>query len=332
MRRLGSARVTCRGGAGSDVRVWGACAAQCWGEAGTTKMATSNSLDEVLSTDVDPSAVTAIVGSLQTQFAASAKTAANQPVNGSENGGVTNKTAVFGEGITNCSNIGVKGPAVSSSAVLTGKVVCGVGGVGQAQQAPGGPAVVQASRGGNATQQERREAALTCVRGAAGVKPVYGAAPTPMTGAQGTQVVNGGVSGAGTGAAPQGSLHTQLALKGLTKVVTAAGSVGQTAVIMSKPGTVTAVPSTVTPGTVPLPQGMQIINMRPGQALKTSQGTTIAPRMILNQAQVLPAGIRAGQPGVGLHSLSVVYFISLLASYPKPCMVHIYILYIQVGM
>ncbi|XP_042223961.1 transcription initiation factor TFIID subunit 4-like isoform X2 [Homarus americanus] len=261
-------------------------------------MATSNSLDEVLCTDVDPSAVTAIVGSPETQLAASAKTAANQPVNASVNGGINNNVTVVVESRTNCGKIGVRGPAVSSGAVLAGKVVSGVGAgqcIGQTTVRAG---VVWGDAGGGASLQGGPQVSLSTSKGAAaGVKPVYGVAPTPMTGAQGTQVVNGGVTGAGTGGAPQVSLQAQLALKGLSKVVTAAGSVGQTAVIMSKPGTVTAVPSTGAPGTVPIPHGMQIINMRPGQAIKTTQGTTIAPRMILNPAQVLPAGIRAGQPG-----------------------------------
>ncbi|XP_071535114.1 transcription initiation factor TFIID subunit 4-like isoform X2 [Panulirus ornatus] len=263
-------------------------------------MATSNSLDEVLCTDVDPSAVTAIVGSLETQLAVSAKTAANQPVNASVNGGINNSATVVVEGRTNGGKIGVRGPAVSSGAVFAGKVVSSVGAgqaVGQVLQTTADTGVVQGGSGAGAALQGGAQVSQFISKGAAGVKPVYGAAPTPMTGTQGTQVVNGGVTGAGTGGAPQVSLQTQLALKGLTKVVTAAGSVGQTAVIMSKPGTVTAVPSTGTPGTVSIPQGMQIINMRPGQTIKTTQGTTIAPRMILNQAQVLPTGIRAGQPG-----------------------------------
>ncbi|XP_069164935.1 transcription initiation factor TFIID subunit 4 isoform X1 [Procambarus clarkii] len=264
-------------------------------------MATSKSLDEVLCTDVDSSAGTTIVGSLETQLAAASKTAANQPANASVNGGITSNATVVGEGRTNCSKIGVRGPAVSSGAVFAGKVVSGVGagqGVVQVVETAGGAGVVHGNAGGGAALQGGAQLSHITKGAAAALKPVYGVAPTPMTGAQGTQVVNGGVTGAGTGAAPQVSLQAQLALKGLSKVVTAAGPVGQTAVIMSKPGTVTAVPSAGTPGTVPMTQGIQqIISMRPGQAMKTAQGATIAPRMILNQAQVLPAGMRAGQPG-----------------------------------
>lgn len=259
-------------------------------------MAASNSLDEVLCADVDPSAVAAIVGPLDTPRAAAAKTAAIQPLNGSANGGISNNAALLVEGRTNCGKIGVsRAPAVSGGKV----VVSGVGalqagggqGSGAAGGLPGGAALQQA---GGEQQQQQQQAGSSSSKGAAGGRPVYGVVPTPMTGAQGTQVVNGGVSGAGTGAAPQGSLQSQLALKGLTKVVTAAG---QAAVIMSKPGTVTAVPSSGQAGAVPLPQSMQILNMRPGQTIKTTQGATITPRMILNQAQVLPAGIRPGQPG-----------------------------------
>ncbi|XP_050689481.1 transcription initiation factor TFIID subunit 4-like isoform X2 [Eriocheir sinensis] len=273
-------------------------------------MAASNSLDEVLCADVDPSAVTAIVGPRDAPLAAPTKAAATQPVNGSANGGISNNAAVLVEGRTNGGKIGVRGPAVSGGKV----VLSGVGAVqaagGQGVGAVGGPQGGAALQGGGEQQQQHQPqlqlqqqqhhglqtaaAAGSSTKGAAGGRPVYGVVPTPMTGAQGTQVVNGGVSGAGTGAAPQGSLQSQLALKGLTKVVTAAG---QAAVIMSKPGPVTAVPNSGQPGGVPLPQGMQIINMRPGQTIKTTQGTTIAPRMIVNQAQVLPAGIRPGQPG-----------------------------------
>lgn len=258
-------------------------------------MAASNSLDEALCADVDPSAVTAIVGPRDAPPAAPSKAAAPQPVNGSANGGVGDGTALLVEARANCAKIGVRGPAVSG-----GKVVVAAGGHGGAALDGGGEQQQQQHQQ-QAQQQQQQQgqqaaaAAGSSSKGAAGGRAVYGVVPTPMTGAQGTQVVNGGVSGAGTGAAPQGSLQSQLALKGLTKVVTAAG---QAAVIMSKPGTVTAVPSGGQPGGVPLPQGMQIINMRPGQTIKTTQGTTIAPRMILNQAQVLPAGIRPGQPGV----------------------------------
>ena len=281
-----------RGGACRECDVIGACACavQCAGEAGTIKMAASNSLDEVLCADVDPSAVTAIVGPLQTPLAASTKTAPNQPVNGSANGGITNNAAVLVEGRTNCAKIGVRGPAVSGRKVVVSGVGAVQAGGGQGAGTAGGLQGGVALQGGGEHQQQAGSS-----KGAAGGRPVYGVVPTPMTGAQGTQVVNGGVSGAGTGAAPQGSLQSQLALKGLTKVVTAAG---QAAVIMSKPGTVAAVPSSGQAGAVPLPQSMQIINMRPGQTIKTTQGTTITPRMILNQAQVLPAGIRHGQPGV----------------------------------
>ncbi|KAK8384428.1 hypothetical protein O3P69_009318 [Scylla paramamosain] len=253
-------------------------------------MAASNSLDEVLCADVDPSAVAAIVGPLDTPRAAAAKTAAHQPLNGSANGGISNNAAVLVEGRTNCGKIGVRGPAVSGGKVVVSGVGAVQAGGGQGAGAAGGLQGGAALQAGGEQQQQQAGSS----KGAAGGRPVYGVVPTPMTGAQGTQVVNGGVSGAGTGAAPQGSLQSQLALKGLTKVVTAAG---QAAVIMSKPGTVTAVPSSGQAGAVPLPQSMQILNMRPGQTIKTTQGTTITPRMILNQAQVLPAGIRPGQPG-----------------------------------
>ncbi|KAK8730588.1 hypothetical protein OTU49_017465, partial [Cherax quadricarinatus] len=269
--------------------------------AATTKMATSKSLDQVLCTDSDHSPLAATVGSLHTHLAASPKTAANEPANASVNGGINNKATVVGEGRSNCGKIELRGPAVNSGAVFAGKVVSGVGcgqGVGQVVEITGGALVVHGEAGVGAAIHGGAQLSSSSSKGAAAaLKPVYGVALTPMTGAQGTQVVNGGVTGAGTGGAPQVSLQAQLALKALSKVVTAAATAGQTAVIMSKPGTVTAVPSTATPGTVPIPQGMQIINMRPGQAIKTTQGATIAPRMILNQAQVLPAGMRAGQPG-----------------------------------
>ncbi|XP_053648926.1 transcription initiation factor TFIID subunit 4 isoform X2 [Cherax quadricarinatus] len=265
-------------------------------------MATSKSLDQVLCTDSDHSPLAATVGSLHTHLAASPKTAANEPANASVNGGINNKATVVGEGRSNCGKIELRGPAVNSGAVFAGKVVSGVGcgqGVGQVVEITGGALVVHGEAGVGAAIHGGAQLSSSSSKGAAAaLKPVYGVALTPMTGAQGTQVVNGGVTGAGTGGAPQVSLQAQLALKALSKVVTAAATAGQTAVIMSKPGTVTAVPSTATPGTVPIPQGMQIINMRPGQAIKTTQGATIAPRMILNQAQVLPAGMRAGQPGV----------------------------------
>ncbi|XP_045101522.1 transcription initiation factor TFIID subunit 4-like isoform X3 [Portunus trituberculatus] len=281
-----------RGGACRERDVSGAraCAVQCAGEAGTIKMAASNSLDEVLCADVDPSAVAAIVGPLDTPRAAAAKTAAHQPLNGSANGGISNNAAVLVEGRTNCGKIGVRGPAVSGGKVVVSGVGAVQAGGGQGAGAAGGLQGGAALQAGGEQQQQQAGSS----KGAAGGRPVYGVVPTPMTGAQGTQVVNGGVSGTGTGAAPQGSLQSQLALKGLTKVVTAAG---QAAVIMSKPGTVTAVASSGQAGAVPLPQSMQILNMRPGQTIKTTQGTTITPRMILNQAQVLPAGIRPGQPG-----------------------------------
>ncbi|ROT78521.1 Transcription initiation factor TFIID subunit 4 [Penaeus vannamei] len=198
-------------------------------------------------------------------------------------------------------------PAVSGgSAVLAGKVVAPAGvsvaaASPQVLQSAGVPAgVLKGDCGAGAALQGGPRLPLNALNnGAAGVKPVYGVGPTPMTGgAQGTQVVvNGGVSGGAHAGSPQASLQAQPALKGLTKVVTTAGAAGQPAVIMSKPGTVTAVPSTGTPGTVPIPQGMQILNMRPSQAIKTTQGTTtLAPRMILSPAQVLP-GMRPGQPG-----------------------------------
>ncbi|KAG0720508.1 Transcription initiation factor TFIID subunit 4 [Chionoecetes opilio] len=243
-------------------------------------MAASNSLDEVLCADVVPSGVTAVVGALDTQRAAPVKPLPSTPVNGSAHGGLANNAATLVQGRTNCGKIGVRGPAVSRGSV----VVSGVGAV----QAGGGQGAGAVQGGGDLQHQAGSS------KGAVGGRPVYGVVPTPMTGAQGTQVVNGGVSGAGAGCAPQGSLQNQLALKGLTKVVTAAG---QAAVIMSKPGTVATAPPSGQAGAVPLPQSMQILNMRPGQTIKTTQGTTITPRMIINQTQVLPAGIRPGQPG-----------------------------------
>lgn len=274
-------------------------------------MATSNSLDQVSSADVDHSAVTDIVGSLETPLTAPAKTASNQAVDVSAEVGVSVGVTGTVQAKTNGGKVGCRGvPAVSGgSAVLAGKVVAPAGvsvaaASPQVLQSAGVPAgVLKGDCGAGAALQGGPRLPLNALNnGAAGVKPVYGVGPTPMTGgAQGTQVVvNGGVSGGAHAGSPQASLQAQPALKGLTKVVTTAGAAGQPAVIMSKPGTVTAVPSTGTPGTVPIPQGMQILNMRPSQAIKTTQGTTtLAPRMILSPAQVLP-GMRPGQPGVSL--------------------------------
>lgn len=257
------------------------------------KMAASSSLDEALCADVDSSAVTAIVGPRDAPLAAPGKAAHTHPLNGSAHGGAGRGAAALGEARPTCGRPGATGPAARAAVGVQAAVGQGAGGAAhqvvetqqhqqQAQQQQQGQQAAAAAAGSSSN-----------TKGALGGRAVLGAAPTPMTGAQGTQVVNGGVSGAGAGAAPQ----NQLALKGLTKVVTAAGQAGQTAVIMSKPGTVTAQPGV--PG-VPLPQGMQIINMRPGHTIKTTQGATLAPRMILNPAQVLPAGIRAGQPGVSV--------------------------------
>ncbi|XP_037772623.1 transcription initiation factor TFIID subunit 4-like isoform X1 [Penaeus monodon] len=271
-------------------------------------MATSNSLDQVSSADVDHSAVADIVGSLETPLTAPAKTASNQAVDVSAEVGVSVGVTGTVQAKTNGGKVGCRGvPAVSGgSAVLAGKAVAPAGASvaaasPQVLQGAGVPSgVLKGDCGAGAALQGGPRLPLNALNnGAAGVKPVYGVGPTPMTGgAQGTQVVvNGGVSGGGHTGSPQASLQAQPALKGLTKVVTTAGAAGQPAVIMSKPGTVTAVPSTGTPGTVPIPQGMQILNMRPNQAIKTTQGTTtLAPRMILSPAQVLP-GMRPGQPG-----------------------------------
>ncbi|XP_047484190.1 transcription initiation factor TFIID subunit 4-like isoform X5 [Penaeus chinensis] len=271
-------------------------------------MATSNSLDQVSSADVDHSAVADIVGSLETPLTAPAKTASNQAVDVSAEVGVSVGVTGTVQAKTNGGKVGCRGvPAVSGgSAVLAGKAVAPAGvsvaaASPQVLQGAGVPSgALKGDCGAGAALQGGPRLPLNALNnGAAGVKPVYGVGPTPMTGgAQGTQVVvNGGVSGGAHTGSPQASLQAQPALKGLTKVVTTAGAAGQPAVIMSKPGTVTAVPSTGTPGTVPIPQGMQILNMRPNQAIKTTQGTTtLAPRMILSPAQVLP-GMRPGQPG-----------------------------------
>ncbi|XP_076060581.1 transcription initiation factor TFIID subunit 4-like isoform X2 [Oratosquilla oratoria] len=269
-------------------------------------MATSNSLDEVLKTDVDTSAVNALVGSIETPLAASTKTTATQPVNSCVNAGLAfNQTAVVG-GVANGGKLGLSGPVVSSGAVVVSKVVSAVTQVAGHSSLSTQGQVVGISPGGYVAQAINN--------GAKDLKLVYGVGPTPMTGAHGTHVVNGGVSGTaggviGTPGAVQGTVQVATGPGGATGKgvikpgaptlgVAAAGSVvtvAQTSgtVIMSKPGTVTAVPTSGPHGAVPLAPRMQIVNMRPGQPIPV--GPQGAPRMIISPQVV--QGIRTGQSG-----------------------------------
>ncbi|KAK7074946.1 Transcription initiation factor TFIID subunit 4 [Halocaridina rubra] len=286
-----------------------ACAGQfvCW--AGAAKMATSNSLDEVLCSNPETAAV------------------AVTPVVALDESAIRGPAKAFLKDSNNAGIVATEVPlevkstkTLPSSATPKGlllrvpanKRVCGgVGALETLSSTPpvegGPPAGVPAA--GIPTAGVLGVTSVNALPlGVPSVRPGHntliinnssgvGVSPSPMTGGQGA-TVNGGVPLGGS-------------VKGLSKVLgsaTAAGAAaaaatgvggGQapTAVIMSKPGTVTAVPSTATPGNVTaLPQGMQIINMRPG-TIKTTQGTTtLGPRMILSQAQVIP-GVRQGQPG-----------------------------------
>ncbi|CAL4064824.1 unnamed protein product, partial [Meganyctiphanes norvegica] len=126
-----------------------------------------------------------------------------------------------------------------------------------------------------------------------------------MTGAQQTQLLNGGhVAHCGKPRPPSLTQVNLVEHQQVTKVTAQPGhtsgpvvnKVSASRVVMSKPGTV-AVPNTGTPGTVPISSGMQIINMR-GQAIQSKPGgQPLPPRMTINQVQVLPPGVRPGAPG-----------------------------------
>ncbi|XP_068212197.1 transcription initiation factor TFIID subunit 4-like isoform X2 [Palaemon carinicauda] len=268
-------------------------------------MATSNSLDEVLCSNPETAAVSAVLAPVNSDLREPSKAL----INDGDDEGVHAGGAIEAARKRELS-IGVRVPAnkiVCGGVVQSAPQVALVSIGGQGPRPPSGVVSVDQTTQGRSPSSafSSSSSSASSHLGLNNSASVYGVAPTPMTGGQGT-TVNGVVPVGGT-------VNANVVVKGLGNKVVVGGSAAaavaqQPAVIMSKPGTVTAVPSTATPGNVsslPPAAGMQIINMRPG-TIRPGQGattTTLAPRMILSQAQVLPAAVRQGQPGLTLGTL-----------------------------
>ncbi|XP_064083642.1 transcription initiation factor TFIID subunit 4-like [Macrobrachium nipponense] len=247
-------------------------------------MATSNSLDEVLCSNPETAAVSAVLAPVDSDLTEPSGALAND-----DDGGGVRAGGAIGAARKIEPSIGVRVPA--------NKLVCGgvvaIGGQGLPPPPPPllrPPAplsgVLVGHQGSSSTSfSSSNSSSASSTTSTSSV--VYGVAPTPMTGGHQGATVNGGVPVGGT-------LNANVVVKGLSNKVVVGGGSSQPAVIMSKPGTVTAVPSTATPGNVSSlspAAGMQIINMRPGTIRPAGQGattTTLGPRMILSQAQVRP--------------------------------------------
>ncbi|RXG70750.1 hypothetical protein Avbf_05092 [Armadillidium vulgare] len=132
---------------------------------------------------------------------------------------------------------------------------------------------------------------------------MHGVEENSMTGARGTQVVNGSTAPPAAAQVGPPIVATKIINKGgVISPPTSSGASSSVALcqqqgaiinIMSRPGTVATATPNGTPVSVPLQPGMQIVNMRPNQGIQMTSGRSLSPRMIVNQ---IP-NVRPGQTG-----------------------------------
>lgn len=135
---------------------------------------------------------------------------------------------------------------------------------------------------------------------------MHGVEENSMTGARGTQVVNGSTAPPAAAQVGPPIVATKIINKGgVISPPTSSGASSSVALcqqqgaiinIMSRPGTVATATPNGTPVSVPLQPGMQIVNMRPNQGIQMTSGRSLSPRMIVNQ---IP-NVRPGQTGVSI--------------------------------